>query len=573
MRKTAPPSSSQSPWAVPLAALAGAEEWSFQRLWRGFMTARVGVAVVLTVLFALLMTVGVHGAINEWLLGLCLTYLAATVTVRLFTRPTAAGPMFDPQWVSTIGVDLLAFATLQFLQAGGLNFAPLFTLPVLTAAVLGSTLLALGTAAGVTLLLLTDAWIASLQQPADYAQRFLQAGLTGIGYFVVAVLANQLAARLAREEHAARRSLVAARAQAQVNELVIETLAEGVMVIDTQGRVHAANPAAWNLLGLNAQHAATPFALQAGSSAEPLAALAHNTFAQGSAQFADLALTLPGGERRLVHARTRLTPPQEPQSGSLCVMFLQDLREMEARLRTEKLAAMGRMSTAVAHEIRNPLAAIAQANELLGEELAEPTQKQLSELVRHNAQRLSRIVEEILDIARVQQQRAEGDWVDLDESVCAICDEWTEHMRAGDRVRMRLAAGSMRVAFESDHLRRVLVNLLDNALRYASAAKDAIQVSTQVVSGQAQLVVFSDAPPIEQGVQQHLFEPFFSSESRSSGLGLYICRELCERHGASIGYRRVSATGGASREGNEFFVNFRAPAALAGVPPFATIAA
>jgi len=255
------------------------------------------------------------------------------------------------------------------------------------------------------------------------------------------------------------------------------------------------------------------------------------------------------------------------------VMFLQDLREMEARLRTEKLAAMGRMSAAVAHEIRNPLAAIAQANELLGEELAEPTHKQLSELVRHNAQRLSRIVEEILDIARVQQQRAEGDWVHLDESACSICDEWAEHMRASGRVHMSLGAGGARVAFETEHLRRVLVNLLDNALRYAGPAADSIQVRTQVADGHAQLAVFSDGPPIEQGVQQHLFEPFFSSESRSSGLGLYICRELCERHGASIGYRRVSATGGAPREGNEFFVNFRAPTPLAGPHPFATIAA
>ena len=568
-----PPSSSQSPWAVPLLALAGAEEWSFQRLWRGFMTARVGVAVVLTFLFALLMTVGTHGVVNEWLIGLCITYLAATVAVRVFTRPTAAGSTFDPQWVSTIGVDLLAFATLQLLQAGGLNFSPLFTLPVLTAAVLGSTLLALGTAAGVTLLLLTDAWIAALQQPADYAQRFLQAGLTGIGYFVVAVLANQLAARLAREEHAARRSLVAARTQSLVNELVIETLTEGVLAIDSHGRVHAANPAAWSLLGWNAQQMALPFSLDAGATGEPLAALAHNTFSQGAAQYADLALALPGAERRLVHVRTRLTPPQEPQAESLCVMFLQDLREMEARLRTEKLAAMGRMSTAVAHEIRNPLAAIAQANELLGEELAEPTQKQLSELVRHNAQRLSRIVEDILDIARVQQQRAEGDWVHLDESVCTICDEWGQHMQAAERLRMKLDAGNARVAFESEHLRRVLVNLLDNALRYAGPASDSIQVSTEVRGGQARLAVFSDGAPLEQGVQQHLFEPFFSSESRSSGLGLYICRELCERHGAAIGYRRVSATSGGAREGNEFFVTFRAPAPLAGLRPFDTMAA
>ena len=87
---------------------------------------------------------------------------------------------------------------------------------------------------------------------------------------------------------------------------------------------------------------------------------------------------------------------------SLCVMFLQDLREMEARVRTEKLAAMGRMSAAVAHEIRNPLAAIAQANALLDEDLTDPAQKRLTLMVRQNAKRLARIVDEILNVARVE---------------------------------------------------------------------------------------------------------------------------------------------------------------------------
>jgi two-component system sensor histidine kinase PilS (NtrC family) len=95
----------------------------------------------------------------------------AALSVRLLVRPPRPGARFDPQWVSTIGIDLLAFSTLQFLQAAGLNYAPLFALPVLTAAVLGSTLLALGTAAGVTLLLLADAWVLALQL-SDHAQRW-----------------------------------------------------------------------------------------------------------------------------------------------------------------------------------------------------------------------------------------------------------------------------------------------------------------------------------------------------------------------------------------------------------------
>ncbi|RYF36532.1 MAG: ATP-binding protein [Comamonadaceae bacterium] len=138
---------------------------------------------------------------------------------------------------------------------------------------------------------------------------------------------------------------------------------------------------------------------------------------------------------------------------------------------------------------------------------------------------------------------------------------------------MALKAGATPVAFEPDHLRRVLVNLLDNALRYAGNQADSIRVHTSRTGNQTVLSVWSDGAPLEQTVQRHLFEPFFSSESRSSGLGLYICRELCEQHGALIGYRRGPAATGAPRDGNEFFVSFRpAAAAPPGTPRFDTIA-
>jgi two-component system sensor histidine kinase PilS (NtrC family) len=556
-------------WDVPVVAEPPSVS-AFERLWRGFMTARVGIALVLLVLLGTIALVG-FAPVAPWQLALCGAYLAASLAVRLFTRPSPPGRTFDPQWVSTVGIDLLAFSFLHFLQVATLNFAPLFALPVLTASVLGSMLLALATAAAVTLLLLVDASLQALE-PAEHTARLVQAGLTGGGYFVVALLANELAMRLAREEEAARRGLSAARTQAHVNELVIESLGDGLLVVADDWRIHAANPAARNLLGWQAPEPPASLALVSRPGWRPLAAIAQRTFATLDAQSAELALELTAGERLHLRVRTRLTAAQDPYSEALCVMFLQDLREAEAQVRTAKLAAMGRMSAAVAHEIRNPLAAISQANALLAEELADPAQRQLTDLVGKNTQRLSQIVDEILNLVRVQQPVA--DWLELDQSVAGFVREWDRQAQTGTRMRLLLHSAAAWVTFDGEHLRRVLVNLLDNALRYASPAPGGIVVATAMGSTRARLQVWSDGAPLDASVQRHLFEPFFSSESRSSGLGLYICRELCERHGATLAYTRSRAPDGSGREGNAFTVAFRTRASMVpGGEPFDTIRA
>ncbi|MDZ4128090.1 MAG: ATP-binding protein, partial [Hydrogenophaga sp.] len=128
---------------------------------------------------------------------------------------------------------------------------------------------------------------------------------------------------------------------------------------------------------------------------------------------------------------------------------------------------------------------------------------------------------------------------------------------------VHLHAPTAHVGFDPDHIRRLLVNLLDNAKRHASGTPSSIRVITQTAGNdRARLSVWSDGSPLEASVLRHLFEPFFSSESRSSGLGLYICRELCERYGAQIAYQRTRLD---LREGNAFYATMRASGSRAPV--------
>lgn len=533
----------------------------FGRLWLAFMTARVTLGLMMLLLQGALYALG--QATDIWLLVVCGGYFVAALVVRIGARPRRLGRRFDLQSIAVIGVDVLTFAALQFLQGSSINYTPLFALPVLLASILGSLLLAMGAAAGVTLLLLIHAVWLSIKTPGEVAPHFIQSALTGAGSFVIAIVAHQLSARLAGAEQRSRSSQLAARIQQQVNDLVIESLTDGILVVDARGTVHAANPAAREMLQTDERPLrGTPFSLDAEAGWLPLADLTHQVFsARGTTYQTDANIHHAGQGPRRMRVRTRLTATQWGESEDLCVMFLQDLREMEARMRIEKLASMGRMSAAVAHEIRNPLAAIAQANALLDEDLSDPRQKQLTQMVQQNAQRLERIVEEVLNISRVGSRAAmfEPQTLALNEAVARICRDWARQTGSGARLRVNLSTTQPEVDFEPEHLRRVLVNLLDNARRHASKQSESIQVTTHVsASGLVVLGVWSDGPPMEQSVEQHLFEPFFSSESRSSGLGLYICRELCEGHGATIAYQRSRRIArDAAHGGNEFFVSFR----------------
>lgn len=539
------------------------------RLWRGFMAARMLVAsVLLLLLFYLYLTGQPQQSVASLI---CIAYFALTVWVRAFGKPSLPGARFDPQWLITIGVDVLVFGSLLHLQVGSTNFAPLFALPVLLAAVLGPLLLALGTAATVTVVLLADALQYTLAGTPDAAGRYVQAAITGLGLFVVAYLANQLATRLVRQERVARGSEMAARAQIQVNQLVIDNLSDGVLVIDANGVVHAANPAAREMLGVeqeNRSHLAKPpFVLAARLPWQSLANMAAQSFLEQAGLERDVVIAAEGTQGSVVQLRVKTSlsiAPDAPAQGSLCVMFMEDLREMQARVRTEKLAAMGRMSAAVAHEIRNPLSAISQANALLAEEIQDVGQQKLVRMVAQNVRRLNRVVDDVLDVSRAQS--GPRDVAVLPEAarfVGSVCDDWKVQNRALNMLLVSVESASSAIDFEADHLRRVMVNLLDNALRHASKQPGSVQVTfdTGEHSGVYVLSVWSDGAPIEQGVQRHLFEPFFSSQSRSSGLGLYICRELCIRNGATISYQRsVRLQEGFEklREGNDFFVTFRA---------------
>ena len=546
-------------------ANAGPDDDALSRVLRSYAAARAAIAVALVLGHAAVSMAGVRPPLL--LVFVILAYAVQAIVYWLLPGQRHVvrrrGRLHRRDWLATIGVDVLAFGSLQGLEStGSFNFAALLVLPVLMAGALTKRLSALATASAVAMLLLALAWSAAVD--GDSALPIARAGLAGIGLFAITLLSGELAARLVREESAARGSLELARQQAQLNRLVIQEMADGVLVVDAALHVRAANPAARALLVAQGLGPAAPFDLGGRPGWEPLAREVTQALAEGRWPEAgrDLTLAFEQGHSRTLRLRVRFTRGGTLDDGAaatepLCVLLIEDVRTAFARLRQEKLAAMGRMSAGIAHEIRNPLAAISQANALLLEDALEPAQLRLARIVGANVERLQRIVDDVMEVAPGALPMPQA--VDAAALVAAATDEWARTagivIGAEGLLRVEIPPPPLAVSFDPEHLRRVLVNLLENARRHASESRGAffLRLSTRGADAVV-LSVLSDGAPITAEVEQHLFEPFFSTRSRGSGLGLYICRELCERYGASIEYRpRPSA----ERLRNEFLVVMR----------------
>ena len=544
---------------------------ALRRIFATYIAARaaLGVALSATVLLIAL-SGGRPLAWLGWPVLLCGAYAALALVWWLSGRLRGARGLAsgERQWMATIGVDLVAFGLLHINDPfSTLNFGALLVLPVLMAGVLTPRLPALATSAAVALMLLATAAHAGLAGSGDLAALMSQAGLSGVGLFVVALLSGELSMRLAHEERTAQDSRERARQQAQLSRLVIEDMADGVLVIDRHLRVRAANPAVRQLLVADLRVCPPPpFSLRLHPGWLPLVEMVEQAFAQGAwpAPTMELSVMLEDGVRRGLQIRGRFTRGRgaavvaEPGSGAdpgdpdstpvvaagerLCVLFVEELRAVQSRMRQERLAAMGRISAGIAHEIRNPLAAIAQANALLEEDELRPDQRRLVQIMNDNIHRLKRIVDDVMEAAPGTMTPSRP--LDINAEVSAICSEWarTVGLSLGNdsRLEVRLPAATTGVLFDTDHLRRVLLNLLDNAIRHATPAPRAVRLSLRPTpdEGWVRLGVYSDGEPIPADVEPYLFEPFHSTRSRGTGLGLYICRELCERHGARIDFRR-----------------------------------
>ena len=435
-------------------------------------------------------------------------------------------------------VDSGAVALLAYASGGvGSNLTILLVVPIGAMA-----LLAIGRE---TLVLASIATMAILAQQLaamwhGYAgvSDFSIAGVMGVIVFLVAALSWLMASRLRESEEQVRRQEVDLANLAQLSQYILQRLRESLMVVDADDRIRLINESAAQLLG----PAALPGALL-GEAAPRLLYLLTTWRQRGSVQAEDDRPSDAAGTFASADGAQVL----EPHFASLgagnpapALVFLEDRGALAARVQQSKLAALGRLTASIAHEIRNPVGAMSHAAQLLAEEPAlAPAQLRLAEIVTSNARRVSNIIDNVQRLSRREPPRPE--LLALREWCERFRDEFCATLQCPPEcLELREEEIGLAASVDAGQLHQVLWNLCENSLRHGQSGRSEPRVEIIVGrvarGGRTSLEVADRGPGIDTKDAERVFEPFYTRGAGGTGLGLYLARELAEINGATLLY-------------------------------------
>ena len=370
---------------------------------------------------------------------------------------------------------------------------------------------------------------------ADFDTLF-PAGLLGMLFFVVSGIMQTVALRLGKAEAiAVERADDLYRLQ-RLNEQIVQNMQTGILLVEADGRARVLNGAAGRLLDPT-----RPLAVEQGRDlrtySQPLAARLEAFLRSGEQ---DGTPFRPRDDGTELLARFQAIAGEDAEQ---TLIFLEDYRPVAAYAQSLKLSSLGRLAGSIAHEIRNPLGAISHATQLLNEspQLVEED-RHLVQMVLANSRRVNEIVESVLQISR--REPPKSDMLEMAEWLPAYCERYRRTRSETEQPVIEYVDTRARIVFDPEHLERILDNLVDNALRHSeeAGAERRAELRVRVDRGFSECVidVYDEGPGVGERDVPRLFEPFFTRSNSGSGLGLYLCRELCELNQARIAYAPTS---------------------------------
>ena len=448
-------------------------------------------------------------------------------------------------------VDIVAI-TLMMHASGGVRSG--FGM-LLVVAIAGGSILTVGRTAGLfaalaALAVLAQevyAWAYQVYRDTSYSQ----SGMLGVTFFATAFLAHVLAGRVRRTEALARQRGLDLANLSVLNDHIIQRMQSGILAVDSEDRVRLMNSSARRLLGIAVQGIRRPLGVV---SPELFRLLTKWRLDPSSSSH---VFKPAGTGTDVIASFAALEQPTAPG----VLVFLEDSSAMTERAQRLKLAALGRLTASIAHEIRNPLGAISHAGQLLAEspQLSGPDER-LTGIITEQSQRMNAIIENVLQLSRRKPPDSES--LALASWLGEFAQDFARDKGLNSQdIRVLVANQGEQVRMDPVQLHQVLTNLCENGLRYGKARPYlTLRSGMAEEAGRPFLDVCDTGPGVPKDVLEHLFEPFFTTDKQGTGLGLYIARELCEMNHASLSHL------GDTEIGHCFRILFAHPRRQGGIP-------
>ncbi len=516
----------------PGTGLVGDPNRPDEVLWRGlqsFSVYRLLIAVLLGISYWGFHSLQVVGSATPLLSSATLVaYLA--LAMLMFITAGLRIPAPGMHLFAQVLVDVIGLTLLMHVSGGARSGIGLLLLVTLAAAgrVSRGRMAFFHAALAALAVLLEQTW--QVMTMAAPGSEFVPAGLLAGSFFVLSGLSHSFATYATRAEKIAEARGLDLANLGQINELVIRDMQDGFVVVDESGLIRQHNPQSVSLVAALANSTNKPLA----EVAPRLGGVLAQWRTDRTRAFRSHAFPIISDEDTHREYQVRLVNigDQEP---SPTVIFLEDAGRIRSQAQQMKLVALGRLTASIAHEIRNPLSSINHAAELLQEDAdRSPADTRLLSIIRDNALRLDRMVQEVLYLNR--RDRAQPQPIDG----AAYLQQFVEDFCSNEKIALDTISCAVtttrRVLFDPGHLDQILWNIVRNAHRHGRHQPGSvrIQLADARVPDLAELTVSDDGPGVPLEARAQLFEPFFTTESEGTGLGLYIARELAEGNGAQI---------------------------------------
>ena len=502
---------------------------------RVFAVYNVYRLVIGSVLFALFLSTAAdqtagESYLNQQLMGSGLLVMSSIILAFIAIRTPLDS---EPGIFSVLLIDVLATTLIAHPNAVlGSGFSALYLVTVAAASMLlRDRQLATLVAALATLSILVDTLFHLAAETGDQGG-LLAAGLRGILIFMVSWIGQIITANMTVAEQRAQEAASEAERLQELNDEIVEHIQTGILAVSRHNQIRAVNDAARDLLNLGHRGA------QAVESIDPNLALALEEWRAGGGQRPKPFQ--PKGVTRTV--LPRFTSIDETRAGEV-LLFIDDYTPMTQFAQSLKLNSLGRLTGSIAHEIRNPLAAVSNAVQLLAENPnMNESDRALTSIMLNNTQRINDTVNHVLELSR----RVPPDFkvLNLDTWVPDYLEEFKEG-RADQPTIYLQQETPVSITADEKQLKRVLDNLLDNALRHSELKTGKLEahlaVSASPSSNLCHLDIIDFGDGVPESSQSRLFEPFFTTTANGTGLGLYLCKELCESNGADLRYRSTDS--------------------------------